>query len=424
MKKLIILAVFAASIGYIVYAASAGAQTTNNSAPQWTQVSSFTVRPSQMVRIPVSASDPNGDSLTYSSVRLPEGSYFGPRTRVFTWIPDTNQLGNHLVTLRASDGLLNSDMSFTITVSENYNAPNTSSPYNPYSPSGSTGSPTAGGAPLFPNWNPPATAREGQLYTYTVQAVSGNIYPITYRLVTAPPGMTINGSVGVIIWIPNFSQGRPEPYNVTVGASNVQYESSRTFTIIVEDVSQTASPTPTPPVAQPTPTPPVVVQQPPTYVQPPTTPRRPRAPALAISDIRVEKIEDAVVISWETNKPARSRVIYDLESQPDQTNNQYNYENATPDPDPEDQANFKTEHSIRLEDLKGGKTYYFRAVSKTNGEMAISDEMTFETEARGLGLALLSSFGDFLSNPWLYVLIAFLIALAIYRGRKEKAATE
>jgi len=421
MKKLIILAVFVTAIGYIVYAAGAGAQTTNNSAPQWTSISSFTVRPSRLVEVNVSASDPNGDSVTFSSVRLPEGSYFGPRTRLFTWIPDVNQLGNHLVTLRASDGLLNSDMSFTITVSENYNAPNTSSPYNPYSPSGGTGtiSPTTGGAPVFLNWNPPLTAREGQLYTYTVQAMSANIYPLTYRLIGAPQGMTINASLGLIIWIPNFSQGRAEPYTVTVGVSNVQYDVSRTFAITVEDVPQTGIPTPTPPVAQP----PVAVQ-PPVYQPAPAAPPRPRVPALAISDIRVEKQEDAVVISWKTNKPARSRVIYDLESQPDQTDNQYSYENATPDPDPNDQANFKTEHSIRLEDLKGGKTYYFRAVSKTNGEMVVSEEITFETEDRGLGLALLSSFGDFISNPWLYVLIALLIAFAIYRARREKAATE
>jgi cytochrome c peroxidase len=68
-----------------------------------------------------------------------------------------------------------------------------------------TGSPTSGSN------DPPSitsaaitSASMGQLYTYAVTATDPNLDTLTYSLVTAPTGMTIDAATGVINWIPGL----------------------------------------------------------------------------------------------------------------------------------------------------------------------------------------------------------------------------
>jgi hypothetical protein len=54
----------------------------------------------------VSASDPDGDALQLSATPLPAGASFtdaGDGSGLFSWTPDTSQLGNHPVTFRVDD---------------------------------------------------------------------------------------------------------------------------------------------------------------------------------------------------------------------------------------------------------------------------------------------------------------------------------
>jgi uncharacterized protein (DUF1330 family) len=76
---------------------------------------------------------------------------------------------------------------------------------------------------------PVTEARVGQLYTYDVQAI-GNPAP-TYSLVTSPAGMSIDGSTGLIQWIP------PDTTDVliVVEASNSVGSDFQGFTIVVEE---------------------------------------------------------------------------------------------------------------------------------------------------------------------------------------------
>ena len=55
----------------------------------------------------ISATDPDGDPLTYSATPLPSGAVFIPSTRSFSWIPENNQAGSYRVVFTASDGSLN-----------------------------------------------------------------------------------------------------------------------------------------------------------------------------------------------------------------------------------------------------------------------------------------------------------------------------
>ena len=396
-----------------------------NTPPIWiTPTSSKTVFVGELLEFTVFAYDPNNDGLTYSVFSLPSGASFNPVSRIFSWRPGSGQTGNFTITFRAFDGFNSSDLNILIVVnSTNFQT------QPPFPPVTTTTQPptffpnpqpptTPIGQPVFVNFNPPGTAREGQLYTYTVQAVSPNNFPVFYRLLSAPEGMIINSSLGIIIWVPNFSQGRTEPYNVLVGAANGQYEVTRSFTIRVEDITQVTPP-------------PAVVTPPPTVISPPVVtspsvvvaPAPPPAPKLLISNLEIRQESGEVIISWDTNKTARSRVIYDTESQADKTED-FTYKNATPDSDPDVPANFVTRHEIRLQDLESGATYYFRAASKRNGEIAISEEQSFiyEGEPQGLAAVVFSSLGELFTNFWFYLFLVISFIAGFIAGRSRPKA--
>ena len=63
----------------------------------------------------ISASDPDGDSLTFFTSGLPKGANFNSSTRTFQWIPAFGDAGNYSVTFTASDSKGGED-SETITI--------------------------------------------------------------------------------------------------------------------------------------------------------------------------------------------------------------------------------------------------------------------------------------------------------------------
>ena len=64
----------------------------------------------------VSATSESGNALTYSASDLPRGASFDPETRMFTWIPDSAQIGKHHATFKAADGPIETAMTVNITV--------------------------------------------------------------------------------------------------------------------------------------------------------------------------------------------------------------------------------------------------------------------------------------------------------------------
>jgi hypothetical protein len=76
------------------------------------------VNEGQALTFTVSASDPDGNPLTYSASNLPSGASFNPATRVFTWTPGSNQSGIYAaVHFAVTDGSLTDAEDITITVS-------------------------------------------------------------------------------------------------------------------------------------------------------------------------------------------------------------------------------------------------------------------------------------------------------------------
>ena len=67
----------------------------------------------------ISATDPDGDTLTYSASNLPVGATFDPATRTFSWTPADTQAGVYANTrFQVSDGSLSDTEDITITVSD------------------------------------------------------------------------------------------------------------------------------------------------------------------------------------------------------------------------------------------------------------------------------------------------------------------
>jgi len=64
----------------------------------------------------VEATDPNGDTLTYSLTTKPAGMDINDTTGVINWTPTIAQIGDHNVTVEVSDGEKSTTQSFTITV--------------------------------------------------------------------------------------------------------------------------------------------------------------------------------------------------------------------------------------------------------------------------------------------------------------------
>lgn len=58
----------------------------------------------EMLSFIVSASDPDGDVLTFYALGLPETASFNSSTGVFQWTPTFNDVGNHSITFMVLDG--------------------------------------------------------------------------------------------------------------------------------------------------------------------------------------------------------------------------------------------------------------------------------------------------------------------------------
>jgi hypothetical protein len=66
----------------------------------------------------VNATDPDGDTLTYTLSVAPSGMNIDYTTGIISWSPSSLQLGDNEVIVRVSDGTSSVTQSFIIVVSE------------------------------------------------------------------------------------------------------------------------------------------------------------------------------------------------------------------------------------------------------------------------------------------------------------------
>lgn len=160
------------------------------------------------------SSDVDGNPLTYQWAMLsrPNGStaaLLNPTTSTPSFITDLP--GDYVVQLIVNDGTENSNPD-TATIKANPNGP-----------------------PAFTS-SAVLTATVGTLYTYHAVAVDPEGAAVTYSLPTAPAGMTINPSTGLIQWTPGQSQAGQ--HAVTVAAADpLNAVGTQSFNITVADTN-------------------------------------------------------------------------------------------------------------------------------------------------------------------------------------------
>lgn len=132
-----------------------------------------------------SATDPNGDPVKFRLGSAPDGMTIDGQTGVISWSPAVGQGGEHSVTVIASDGRAGGESSATFrvdVVSQDANA-----------------APRVVAVPRL-------TALVGQPYASRAEAIDPDGDPVTWSLVTAPRGLSIDPATGELRWTPALDQ--------------------------------------------------------------------------------------------------------------------------------------------------------------------------------------------------------------------------
>jgi hypothetical protein len=95
-------------------------QVTINQPPLLNLIGEKSINEGELLEFNISATDPDGDPLTYSASSLPEGASFDADTRTFSWTPRYDQAGVYSVHFEVSDGQLIDSEDVTITVVQLY----------------------------------------------------------------------------------------------------------------------------------------------------------------------------------------------------------------------------------------------------------------------------------------------------------------
>jgi len=90
--------------------------TFDSSAPLLTPIGAKTANEGQLLQFVVSATDPNGRSLVYSTSNLPAGATFNPADQTFNWKPSFMQAGNYVVHFEVTNNSLTVSEDVPITV--------------------------------------------------------------------------------------------------------------------------------------------------------------------------------------------------------------------------------------------------------------------------------------------------------------------
>ncbi|MCU7935406.1 MAG: VCBS repeat-containing protein, partial [Candidatus Thiodiazotropha sp. (ex Dulcina madagascariensis)] len=154
-----------------------------NTPPSITSIAVTNATEGQLYNYDVDATDADGDTLSYSLVTAPAGMTIDGTSGLIAWTPTAAQIGSHPVSVQADDG--NGG-----TATQNYTV---------------IVDPAPNAAPAITS-TPVTTATEGVAYSYDVDATDADGDALSYSLVTAPAGMTIDGTSGLIAWTPTAAQ--------------------------------------------------------------------------------------------------------------------------------------------------------------------------------------------------------------------------
>ena len=180
-----------------------------NHAPELTLIGDRSVEEGSELSFTVSATDADGDDLSYSAADLPTGATFS--NQEFSWTPTSDQTGSHTVTFTVSDGTLEDSETITITVS----AVSTNQ------------------APVLASIGDRSVAEGGSL-SFTISATDVDGDAITYSATGLPTGASFSSQS--FSWTPGYDQAGT--HEVTFTASDGEAQDSETITITVANMNR------------------------------------------------------------------------------------------------------------------------------------------------------------------------------------------
>lgn len=162
----------------------------NNAAPSITSQANSKATEDQLFQYQVVAIDPEGQTLSYKLTQAPAGMVINGSSGLIEWTPTSEDVGNHSVSVSVAENAnptQSANQTFTLEVVN-----------------GDNDAPKIRTFPVMPK------AVQGQPFTYSVIATDSDPGDVlTYELVSARPGMTIEPTTGVITWnVPQNAVGQ------------------------------------------------------------------------------------------------------------------------------------------------------------------------------------------------------------------------
>ena len=159
----------------------------------------------------LSATDPDGDAITYSMMPILNNATLVSSTGVFNWTPTYEQSGSYIVTFTATAKTLSDSKSITIRVNNIDRPPVLVSPGN-------------------------NAVDENKALTFTLSAADPDGGPITYSMIPALTGAALDSTTGFFKWTPDYKQSGN--YVVTCTATAQTLSDSKSITITVNNIDR------------------------------------------------------------------------------------------------------------------------------------------------------------------------------------------
>ncbi len=178
-----------------------------NDAPVWTSANTITMNEKETLVHNLTATDEDGDSLTYTADNLP--SWITLANNKLTLKPQKTEIGTHTVTVKVSDGTVTVPQTLTITVKNVNDAPVITS-------------------------TPNETAIKGEQYSYTITATDEDNDSLTFAVTAKPDWLTFDATTRTLSGTPGNSEVG-QTYSVTLTVSDGTATTTQTFNLTVND---------------------------------------------------------------------------------------------------------------------------------------------------------------------------------------------
>ncbi|MBL7070810.1 MAG: S8 family serine peptidase [Candidatus Omnitrophica bacterium] len=183
-----------------------------NDPPVLNPIGDKTVNEDVLLEFTITATDGDGDTLTYSASNLPSGAAFDAPTHTFSWTPSYSKAGAYPdVRFSVADGITTDTENITITINNVNRAPVLS----------------AIGT---------KSVDEGVLLTFTIAASDEDGDSLTYSASSLPAGATFSAAEKRFSWTPTFIQAGTY-LNVHFEITDGSIADSENITITVNDVN-------------------------------------------------------------------------------------------------------------------------------------------------------------------------------------------